>query len=143
MGETDRKSNFDNRSGCLVLSGFAGRIKPPERVTGTMSVSFDQFQEFDFRIGTIVDAVDHPNADSLYLLDIAIGEDEPRQSVAGIKSDYDPEDLIEQQVVVLANLETTDIRGEDSEVMLLAADEDSGLSLIEPDRFVEPGTTVH
>lgn len=108
-----------------------------------MSITFDEFQELDLRTGTIEQAEEHPNADKLYVLSIDIGEDEPRQSVAGVKSDYGLDDLEGTRVAVLTNLENSTIRGETSEVMILAADADDGLALVGPDQSVPAGTPIH
>jgi methionine--tRNA ligase beta chain len=107
-----------------------------------MTVSFDDFQELDIQIGTVQSVSDHPNADNLLLMDVDLGEPETRQLVAGIKDDYDPEDVEGRQIVVVTNLEEATIRGEKSEGMLLAADADRGIALLQPDKSVKNGTPV-
>lgn len=107
-----------------------------------MTVSFDDFQQLEINVGTIQSASDHPDADNLLLLDVDLGEPETRQLVAGIKDDYEEDDLAGKQIVVVTNLEDATIRGEKSEGMLLAADADRGISLLQPDKSVKNGTEV-
>lgn len=107
-----------------------------------MTVSIDDFQELDIEIGTIQTVSDHPNADNLYLLQVDIGELENRQLVAGIKNDYTVDELEGLQIAVVTNLEPAEIRGEKSEGMLLAADAERHISLIQPDKAVPNGTDV-
>lgn len=107
-----------------------------------MTVSIDTFEELDLRVGTVQRVSDHPNADNLYVLDVDLGELEPRQLVAGLKDDYTVDDLEGRQIVVIMNLEPAEIRGKRSEGMLLAADAERHVSILKPDRSVPNGTTV-
>lgn len=107
-----------------------------------MTVSFDDFQALDIQVGTVQSVEDHPDADNLLLLDVDLGEPDTRQLVAGIKDDYEESDVEGRQIVVVTNLEEAEIRGEKSEGMLLAADADRGISLLQPDKSVKNGTPV-
>lgn len=84
--------------------------------------SFSQFQTFDLRTGLVRSVEKHPNADRLLVLQIDLGEPEPRQIVAGLASYYaDPQVLVGRTVVVVANLEPVVLRGVRSAGMVLAA----------------------
>lgn len=107
-----------------------------------MTVSIDDFKELDIQVGTVQTVSEHPNADNLYLLDVDMGELDNRQLVAGIKNDYTPDELEGLQIVVVTNLEPAEIRGEKSEGMLLAADAERHIALIQPDKAVPNGTKV-
>jgi len=104
-------------------------------------ISFDQFQKMDLRTATIKSVEDHPNADKLYILKIDVGGD-IKQSCAGLKPHFAPEELEGRQVVVVNNLETSELRGEKSELMVLAVDSDDDVVLLQPSRSVEDGSTV-
>ena len=94
----------------------------------------------DLRVARVVRAREHPNADRLLVLEIDLGG-EGRQIVAGIKAHYDLEELDGKRIVVVANLEAARLRGEESQGMLLAAENDEGaLGLLLAD--AEPGTTL-
>ncbi len=108
---------------------------------GENMISFEEFQDLDLRIGEIESAEEIEGADKLYKLIIDLG-DEKKQSVAGLKEVYLPENLTGRKVPVLVNLESSELMGVKSECMILAADVDDKPILLEPDREVEPGTKV-
>ncbi len=95
----------------------------------------------DLRAARILEARDHPNADRLMVMDIDLGE-ETRQIVAGIVGHYEPEELAEKSIVVVANLQPAKLRGERSEAMLLAAENEEGRMglLMAPE--APPGTPI-
>ena len=84
------------------------------------TITYDDFAKIDLRVATILKAEFHPNADKLFKLQIDLG-DHQRQICAGIRGYYQPEDLTGKQIIVVANLAPRQIRGEDSNGMLLAA----------------------
>ncbi|MDY6773580.1 MAG: class I tRNA ligase family protein, partial [Candidatus Nanohaloarchaea archaeon] len=105
------------------------------------TISFDEFQELDLRTGTITGVEDHPNADRLYVMQVDVGG-ETKQSVAGLVDHYEPEELEGKSVVVVNNLETSELRGKESECMVLAADKEENVVLLQPEEEVEDGIEV-
>ncbi|MBL7197002.1 MAG: methionine--tRNA ligase subunit beta [Candidatus Omnitrophica bacterium] len=103
--------------------------------------TINDFKNFQIRIATIKEVNDHPNADKLYVLRVDLG-DKQKQLVAGIKSSYTKESLIEKQVAIIDNLEPAVIRGMESQGMLLAAQDDSGIVILSPERNVKEGSRV-
>ena len=67
---------------------------------------------------------------------------EKRQVVAGIAPTYTPESVIGKQVVLVANLQATKIRGVESQGMLLAAVRKKDLSLLTMDQAIKNGTRI-
>ncbi|MBW2966092.1 methionine--tRNA ligase subunit beta [Candidatus Woesearchaeota archaeon] len=106
------------------------------------TISYEDFAKLDIRIGTIKQALPHPNADKLIILKIDEGKDELRQLVAGIKESYKPEEIIGKQIVFLANLEPKELRGEISNGMILAADDNNKPVLLIPEKEVPNGSIV-
>lgn len=104
-------------------------------------ITYDDFAKLDIRIGTIIEADNHPDADKLLLLKVDVGAKQI-QLVAGIKGFYSPQELAGKHIVVLANLEPRRIRGQVSEGMLLAAQGNDRISALVPDKEVEPGSQV-
>lgn len=109
-------------------------------------ITYDDFAKIDLRVATIVEAMEHPNADRLLKLQIDLGE-EKRQICAGIKAYYTPEELIGKQIIVVANLAPRKIRGEESNGMLLAASNMDGEQITDvivlgPSKAAKPGSTV-
>ena len=78
----------------------------------------------NLRVGEILAVKDHPNADSLYILEVDVGE--KRQLVAGLKRYYKKEELQGKKAVVCVNMKPAKIRGIESKGMLLAAADDAG-----------------
>jgi len=104
-------------------------------------VKFDEFKKLDIRVAKIVDAQDHPDADKLYVLKVDIGGEE-RQAVAGIKSSYKKEELPGMLVAAVTNLEPAVIRGVESQAMILAATDDSGISVLTTNRPAKIGSQI-
>lgn len=104
-------------------------------------VNFDDFSKLDLKVGKILEASMHPDAEKLYLLKVDIGE-KTIQLVAGIKPFYDPEQLENKLIVVLTNLEPKNIRGILSEGMVLAAQGKDDISLIISDKEIAVGSTI-
>ena len=105
-------------------------------------ITIDQFFQTKLKIGTILEAQEVPKSDRLLKLKVDLGEDEPRQIIAGIKEYYKPEELVNTQVCVVANLKPAKIMGNLSQGMLLAAKDKDGLSLMRPEKPKKSGTPV-
>ena len=113
-----------------------------ENVYNTDTVSFEDFQDMKIRVGEVLTVEDHPNADRLYKVKIDVGETE-LQTCAGLKNHYEPEELEGKKVVVLANLEPAELRGEKSECMMLAAeDEKDNVALLQTEKDMKTGSKV-
>ena len=104
-------------------------------------VSFEDFKKLELKTAKILEATDHPNADKLLLLKVEVGE-EQKQIVAGIKGHYTIEELIGKTVIIIDNLETAVIRGEDSNGMMLAIKDGENLCLLTSDKPVNSGNKV-
>lgn len=88
----------------------------------TTTESTPDVTKLDIRVGTILSADDHPEADSLFVEQIDLGEEEgPRTIVSGLKKYTTVEALAGKKVLVLANLKARNMRGIKSHGMLLCA----------------------
>jgi methionyl-tRNA synthetase len=105
-------------------------------------ITIDQFFETTLRIGTIVEAVEVPKSKKLLKLLVDVGEENPRQILAGIKEFYSAQELEGTQACVVANLKPAKLMGMLSEGMLLAAKDENGLSLIRPEKSKTAGTKI-
>jgi methionyl-tRNA synthetase len=93
-----------------------------EAVPGVATyIEITDFAKIDLRVGEVKTAERIPKADKLLLITVDIGEEKPRQILAGIAQYYDPEKLIGRKIVVVANLKPRQLRGYESQGMLLAA----------------------
>jgi len=104
-------------------------------------VTLEEFKKLEIKVAKIKEVEDHPNADKLFVIMIDVGG-KLKQIVAGIKSSYKKEELLEKQIVVIDNLEPAMLRGVESQAMLLAAQDENGIAVICPDREVTTGSIV-
>src|SRR6185436_14018896 len=79
------------------------------------------FTKVELRVGEIKVAERIPKADKLLRFEIDLGEEKPRQILAGLAEYYEPEKLIGRKVVVVANLKPRKMRGLESQGMICAA----------------------
>jgi methionine--tRNA ligase beta chain len=105
-------------------------------------ITFEDFKKLDIRIATIESVDRIEGADKLLKLSLNVG-DHKRQILAGIAEFIaDPQSLVGKQIPVLINLEPRKMRGEMSEGMMLAADENGTPILLHPERTVENGAVI-
>lgn len=107
------------------------------------TITFDDFAKIKLRVGRVLEASEHPNADKLLVLKVDLG-DEQRQIVAGLKAFYDPESLVGKNLIIVANLAPRKMRGLESQGMLLAAstDDHSQVIIVTTDTDIAPGSGV-
>ena len=100
--------------------------------------------KFDLRVGRILSARKHPEADKLLVESIDVGEKEPRTILSGIAPYYNPESLAGQLVVVFCNLKAAEMRGLTSQGMIAAAKSADGtkVELLQPPQNSSPGDRV-
>ena len=103
--------------------------------------TFEEFKRLDMRVAKIKEVEDHPNADKLYVIVIEL-EGKTKQIVAGIKNSYKKEDLIGRQVVMVDNLGPAMLRGVESQGMILASSDESGMAVVVPDKEMKLGSVV-
>lgn len=106
------------------------------------AISKEDFSKMDIRIGTILSAEILPKSEKLLKLQVDLGEVRARQILAGIKTYYNPQELVGMQVCVLANLKPAKLMGEVSEGMILAAKDGAGLALIAPQKQKINGSQI-
>ena len=128
-----------------AAKGDAERDPHPVVLPYKAEVSYEDFEKLDFRIGKILHAEEVKKSKKLLLFKVQIGE-EVRQILSGIKSAYNPEDLVGKKVMVLVNLKPRMIAGYESQGMLLsAAFEENGeeiLSLMTSLRDMPAGADI-
>jgi methionyl-tRNA synthetase len=103
--------------------------------------TIDDFKKIELKVGEIKEVNDHPNADRLYVITIDLG-DKTKQVVAGIRTSYQKEELVGKQVVVVDNLDPAILRGVESQGMLLAGSDESGVFIVSPERKLKLGSIV-
>ncbi|WP_323120957.1 methionine--tRNA ligase [Burkholderia alba] len=128
----------------------AGKAAKPaaEAATGDEPfITIDDFAKVDLRIAKIVACQAVEGSDKLLQLTLDIGEEKTRNVFSGIKSAYQPEQLVGKLTVMVANLAPRKMKFGLSEGMVLAAsasDEkaEPGLYILEPHGGAKPGMRV-
>ena len=105
-------------------------------------ISIDEFAKVELRIGSVLEAEEVAGSEKLIKLMVDLGEEKPRQILAGVKEWYKPEDLVGKQVIVVANLETRMMLGLESQGMMLAADCEDGPVFLTTFKKVPPGSKI-
>lgn len=114
------------------LAAILEAEKAEERDPIKETTQFDDFMKMDIRTGTILSAEKVKKTKKLLKLTVDIGLEE-RTVVSGIAEFYKPENIIGQQVLVLANLAPRKLRGIESQGMILMAENEKGeLSFVSP-----------
>ncbi len=104
-------------------------------------ITIEDFSKLNLRVGKVVACEKHPDADSLLVMKVDIGEGKPRQIVSGIAGSYTAGQMIGKHIVIVANLKPAIIRGLESQGMLLAGKDDGSIGVVEVNGL-KPGTKV-
>ncbi len=106
---------------------------------GEAKIIFEKMEKIEFgrgefplniKVAKITGVDDHPNADKLLVLQLDLGA-EKRQIVAGIKKYYSKAELLGKLICILTNLKPAQLRGVESNGMLLAADNGENVKILE------------
>ncbi len=118
--------------------------KQPEIEDIAPECTIEDFAKIDLRVANVDDAQYVENADSLLRLTLDIGDGRKRNVFAGIKSAYDPQQLIGTKVVMVANLKPRKMKFGISEGMVIAAgDGGKDIFVLRPDKGAKNGDRVH
>lgn len=109
---------------------------------GLALVGIEEFSKLDIRVGEVLEAEPVPKSSKLLRLVIDLGESEPRVVLSGIAQYYAPQDLLNTQVCVIANLKPAKIMGHFSYGMILASKDDESLSLVRIDGKRKNGSRI-
>jgi methionyl-tRNA synthetase len=108
------------------------------------AIQFEDFAKMDLRVGTILEAEKMPKANKLLILKVDTGID-VRTIVSGIAESFAPEDIVGKKVTVLVNLAPRNLRGVESQGMILMTTNAEGkLVFVNPDtEGVGNGETIN
>jgi methionyl-tRNA synthetase len=114
--------------------------KEPAVTDGT--ITYDDFAKVQLRVALVLSAEAVPKSDKLLKLSVDAGDGAPRQILAGIAQHVKPEDLVNKRVIIVANLAPRKLMGLESQGMVLAASDDTGLFVSTVAGDVKPGSLV-
>lgn len=112
----------------------AEHVTPQVSVSKLEPITIDDFAKVEMCVGQVIECEKHPKADKLLVSKIDIGG-EIRQIVSGIASSYKPEDMIGKKVVVVINLKPANLRGVESQGMILAGASDNKIEVLNVDEL--------
>lgn len=107
------------------------------------AVKYQDFEKLDLRIGKVVGAEEVSGSDKLQKLILDFGKESGQKTIlAGIRAFYSTNDLLGKSILVLFNLEPKKMMGEESQGMLLVAEDDGRPVLLIPEEQVPAGCLV-
>jgi methionyl-tRNA synthetase len=106
-----------------------------------MEVPYEDFAKLELKIGKVIQVEDIPGSNKLLKLTVDFGN-EKRIAVAGIKQQYKPEDLLNKKFVFVTNLQRKKIMGIESQCMILAAEDNGIIALLQPIKDVKEGSKI-
>ena len=123
------QKQIDKLEATKMANTAENKMTEPQKET----IQYDDFSKMDLRVGTILEAEKMPKANKLLVLKIDTGID-IRTIVSGIAESFSPEEIIGKKVTVLVNLAPRNLRGVESEGMILMATNAEGkLVFVNPD----------
>jgi methionyl-tRNA synthetase len=134
------QKQIDKLEATKVANKADNKMAEPQKET----IQYDDFAKIDLRVGTILEAEKMPKANKLLIIKIDTGID-IRTIVSGIAESFSPEEIIGKRVTVLVNLAPRNLRGVDSEGMILMTTNAEGkLVFVNPDTDgVANGETIN
>ncbi len=104
--------------------------------------TIDDFMKIEIKVGTVLLVSVVEGADKLYILQVDLGEEKPRQILSGIREFVTAEELLGKQFPFVTNLTPRMLRGYESQGMILAGSDEGGLALFNPNKTLTNGTRV-
>ena len=106
--------------------------KKQQPVAGSADSKPVDVSRLDLRIGFIITARKHPDADSLYVEEVDVGETAPRTVVSGLVNHVPLEQMQNQMVVLLCNLKPAKMRGVVSQAMVMCESSPGKVEILAP-----------
>jgi methionyl-tRNA synthetase len=117
----------------LEATKVANKAENKKAAPQKEAIQYEDFAKMDLRVGTILEAEKMPKANKLLILKVDTGID-VRTIVSGIAESFAPEAIIGKKVTVLVNLAPRNLRGVESQGMILMTNNAEGkLVFVNPD----------
>jgi len=105
-------------------------------------INIEDFLKIEMRVGLVLEATKLEESNKLILMKVSFGEDDTRTVVSGIAKHYSPEDLINNKFMFVTNLEPRKILEYESQAMIVASHNEETISLLKPEKDIEPGSAI-
>lgn len=127
-------------------AAVAPATKAAKGASAAKPAPLEDIAQLDIRVGLIKSIKKHPEADSLYVEEIDVGEDKPRTIVSGLAKYYTLEQMENRKIMVICNMKPAKLRGISSEGMVLCAssesEENRAVELLDPPADAKVGERV-
>lgn len=117
-------------------------VSPVKEEIKPVYATIDDFMKIEIRVGTVLSVSVVEGADKLYILSVDFGEKKPRQILSGIREYVQGEDMLGKQFPFVTNLAPRMLRGHESQGMILAGSDATGLALFNPSKPLVNGTQL-
>ncbi|GFQ66316.1 aminoacyl tRNA synthase complex-interacting multifunctional protein 1 [Trichonephila clavata] len=136
-----KEANLEKKEAAVAKKEKGPKSSKPEKQPASEEKDIN-VSRLDLRIGRILNAKKHPDAESLYVEEIDVGEDKPRTVVSGLVKFVPLEEMQNRLVVVLCNLKPAKMRGVTSEAMVMCASTPDKVEILTPPPNAVPGDRV-
>uniref|UniRef100_H2LR14 Aminoacyl tRNA synthetase complex interacting multifunctional protein 1a n=1 Tax=Oryzias latipes TaxID=8090 RepID=H2LR14_ORYLA len=130
----------------VIFSGNGASNKAEKKQQQQVAVSQEDAKvdvsRLDLRVGRIVSAQKHPDADSLYVEQVDVGEAAPRTVVSGLVKHIPLDQMQNRMAVLLCNLKPAKMRGVVSQAMVMCASSPDKVEILDPPSGAAPGDRV-
>ncbi|XP_026354920.1 aminoacyl tRNA synthase complex-interacting multifunctional protein 1 isoform X2 [Ursus arctos] len=116
--------------------------KKQQSVAGSADSKPVDVSRLDLRVGCIITARKHPDADSLYVEEVDVGETAPRTVVSGLVNHVPLEQMQNRMVILLCNLKPAKMRGVVSQAMVMCASSPEKVEILAPPHGSVPGDRI-
>ncbi|XP_064366629.1 aminoacyl tRNA synthase complex-interacting multifunctional protein 1 isoform X1 [Dromaius novaehollandiae] len=96
----------------------------------------------DLRVGCIITAEKHPDADTLYVEQVDVGEASPRTVVSGLVKHVPLDQMQNRMAILLCNLKPAKMRGVVSQAMVMCASSPDKVEILAPPPGAVPGERI-
>jgi len=105
-------------------------------------IDIDDFAKIEMKVGHILEATKLEESNKLILMKVDFGNDDIRTVVSGIAKHYSAEDLKDKKFMFVTNLQPRQILDYESQAMIVAAHNETTISILKPDKDIEPGSAI-
>lgn len=123
MTEEQKKAAAEKRAKAKAEKA-AKKAKQPKAKHQAAPAAELNISALDIRVGKILKAWNHEEAEKLYCEEVDVGEDKPRQIASGLRPFYNLEEMQGRTVLVLCNLKARNLVGFPSHGMVMCASND-------------------
>ncbi|KAK1345678.1 hypothetical protein QTO34_008142 [Cnephaeus nilssonii] len=125
-----------------IKNGGEKKEKKQQSVAGSADSKPIDVSRLDLRIGCIITAKKHPDADSLYVEEVDVGEAVPRTVVSGLVNHVPLDQMQNRMVILLCNLKPAKMRGILSQAMVMCASSPEKVEILAPPIGSVPGDRI-